>query len=527
MSAGDSAVAGALPRAAPAGADRLMITISVMLATVMQVIDTTIANVALPHMQGGLSATQDQIAWVLTSYIVAAAVMTPITGWISGRFGRRRLLLISVVGFTIASLLCGAAQSLVQIVLFRLLQGLCGAALVPLSQAILLDVYPPEKHGQAMALWGVGVMLGPIFGPTLGGWLTETYSWRWVFYINLPIGVLAFLGILAFVGEHRAERSRPFDFFGFAVLSLAIGACQMMLDRGELRDWFASGEIVTEAALAGLGLYVFIVHSATAKHPFFDPRLLRDRNFVAGILCISVVGVVLFATLALLPPLMQDLLDYPVITAGLVLAPRGIGTMISMMIVGRLMMRVDPRLLMLSGLVLTAASLYAMTGFSLGMDLWFLIWTGTSQGLGLGLVFAPLSVLAFTTLPPQLRTEAAGIFSLMRNIGASIGISVVETLLARSIQVNHAEMAEQVQPYSAALRALPADSLWNLHTLSGIAMLDREINRQAAMIAYIADFKFMMVVTLAIVPLLLFLRRPQRAPVTPEQLEGAVEAALD
>ncbi|HKX10114.1 MAG TPA: DHA2 family efflux MFS transporter permease subunit [Stellaceae bacterium] len=513
--------------AAVAGGNRAMITISVMLATVMQVIDTTIANVALPHMQGGLSTTQDQIAWVLTSYIIAAAIMTPMTGWLAGRFGRKRLFLLSVVGFTVASLLCGAAQTLPQIVVFRLFQGLFGAALVPLSQAVLLDVYPRERHGYAMALWGVGVMIGPIFGPVLGGWLTESYSWRWVFYINLPVGILAYFGILAFVDEHRVENTRPFDFFGFAMLSLAIGACQLVLDRGEHKDWFASSEIVIATAMSALGLYIFIVHSATSEHPFIDPRLLRDRNFVSGILCIAVIGVVLFANLALLPPLMQDLLDYPVVTTGLILAPRGIGTMLSMMVVGRLLTRMDPRLPVLAGLMLTALSLYQMTGFSLGMDEWMVIRTGIVQGLGIGFVFPPLSTLTFATLPPQLRTEAAGLFSLMRNIGASVGISVVETLLARSIQINHQEIAEHVNPYNAMLKILPHDSLWSIHTLLGQAMLDDEINRQASMIAYIGDFKFMMMVTLSVVPLLFLLRNPHRHPSREAQLEGAVEAALD
>ena len=522
-----SAAGPAGTAAAPTAGNIPMITISVMLATVMQVIDTTIANVALPHMQGGLSTTQDQIAWVLTSYIIAAAIMTPMTGWLAGRFGRKRLFLLSVVGFTIASLLCGAAQTLTQIVVFRLFQGLFGAALVPLSQAVLLDVYPRERHGYAMALWGVGVMIGPIFGPVLGGWLTESYSWRWVFYINLPVGILAYFGILAFVEEHRVENTRPFDFFGFAMLSLAIGACQLVLDRGEHKDWFASNEIVIATALSALGLYVFIVHSATAKHPFVDPRLLRDRNFISGILCIAVIGVVLFANLALLPPLMQDLLNYPVVTTGLILAPRGVGTMISMIVVGRLLTKMDPRLPVLAGLLLTALSLYQMTGFSLGMDEWMVIRTGIVQGLGIGFVFPPLSTLTFATLPAQLRTEAAGLFSLMRNIGASVGISVVETLLARSIQINHQEMAEHVNPYNPMLRALPTDSLWNMHTLAGQVMLDDEITRQASMIAYIGDFKFMMVVTLAIVPLLFLLRNPHRSPSPEAQLEGAVEAALD
>src|SRR5499425_2572830 len=386
--------AAAMQSSAASSPNRVMVTICAMVATLMQALDNTIANVALPYMQGSLSATLDQITWVLTSYVVAAAIMTAPVGWLAARFGRKNLFLACVGGFTVASMLCGIADSLAQMVVFRLLQGMFGAALVPLSQATMLDSYPREQHGSAMALWGVGVMVGPILGPTLGGYLTDVYDWRWVFLINLPFGILAFLGILGFVPETKRDRERPFDFFGFAMLSLGIGALQLMLDRGETKGWFGSPEIIIEAALAGLGLYLFLVQMMTAERPFLEPRLFKDRNLVVGLLFIFVVGIVLLATLALMPPFLQTLMGYPVITTGLVLAPRGVGTMIAMILVGRLVGRTDARLLMLGGLTLTALSLWEMAGFTTDVSEWAIIRTGVVQGLGLGFIFVPLSALA-------------------------------------------------------------------------------------------------------------------------------------
>jgi len=493
-----------------APAHRGLVTVSIMLATIMQALDTTIANVALPHMQGSLAATQDQISWVLTSYIVAAAIMTPPTGFLSARFGRKRLFLASVAGFTVASMLCGAAQTLTQIVVFRLLQGVFGAALVPLSQAVLLDTYPRERHGSAMALWGVGVMVGPILGPTLGGWLTDSYNWRWVFYINLPFGLLALFGILAFVPETERDRRR-FDWFGFATLSIALGALQLVLDRGELKDWFGSTEIVIEAALAGLAFYLFLVQMATAERPFLEPALFKDRNFCIGLFFIFVVGIVLLATLALMPPFLQNLMGYPVITTGFVLAPRGIGTMIAMLIVGRLIGRVDSRLLMLSGLALTALSLWQMADFTTDVSEQTIITSGIIQGLGLGFIFVPLSTITFATLEPRFRTEAAGLFSLMRNIGSSIGVSVVTALLSQYTQINHAILSEHVSPYNPLLRAPWLPKMWDPAQPSGLAALDAEVTQQAATIAYLNDFRFMMYVTLLAIPLILLLRKPRRA----------------
>ncbi len=498
-------------------ANRGMITISVMLATIMQVLDTTIANVALPNMQGSLSATQDSISWVLTSYIVAAAIMTPATGWISDRVGRRNFFVTATIGFTVASVLCGLATSLPEMVAFRIMQGVFGAPLVPLSQAVLLDINPRERHGQAMAMWGAGIMVAPIIGPTLGGWLTDAFDWRFVFYINLPVGILAALGLLTFLPAAES-RLRRFDWFGFLMLSISIGALQMMLDRGEQLDWFGSTEIWIELAIFASALWVFGVHMITANEPFLHPAMFKDLNFVVGIIFIFVIGIVLLATMALLPPMLQKILGYPTVTSGVLMAPRGAGTMISMLIVGRLVSKVDPRLLILAGLSLTAISLYQMTGFSTEMDRWPVIWSGVVQGLGLGLVFVPLSALAFATLEPALRTEATALFSLMRNIGSSIGISIVISLLSQNTQIVRSGMVEHVTPARGAVEALLPDLFAPGHEQI-LGVISSEISRQAAMIAYLDDFHFMMFVVLAAIPLLLFMR-PPRSPST--QAEAVV-----
>jgi DHA2 family multidrug resistance protein len=502
------------PQAAPA--HRGMITLSVMLATVMQVVDTTIVNVALPHMQGGMSATQDQISWVLTSYIVAAAIFTPLTAALAERFGRKRLFASAVVGFTLASMLCGAATSLTELVAFRALQGALGASLVPLSQAVLLDTYPREKHGSAMALWGMGVMVGPILGPTLGGYLTEYYSWRWAFYINLPVGLLALLGILAFVPDAQGGEKRGFDFFGFALLSIAIGALQLMLDRGNTLDWFDSTEVVLEASAAVLALYLFLVHMFTAEKPFIEPKLFADRNFVAGVLLMFTVGVLLLATMALLPPFLQNLLGFPVTTAGYVLAPRGVGTMAAMMVVGKLVGRVDTRVLVLTGLVLMAWSLHAMTQWSTDVGIEDVVYTGVVQGVGLGFIFVPLSTIAFATLAPRYRNEGTAMFSLVRNIGSSVGISLVMTVLGRELQTSHAALSENITPFREALTAPGIPPVWSWTTEAGRMALDAEVTRQALTIAYLNDFRFMMYLSLLALPLLLVLRTPRAAAASRE-----------
>jgi MFS transporter, DHA2 family, multidrug resistance protein len=486
---------------------RGMITVSIMLATIMQAIDTTIANVALPSMQGGMSATQDQISWVLTSYIVAAAIMTPVTGVLAATLGRKKVFLASVVGFTLASMLCGASTSLAQIVLFRLLQGVFGAGLVPLSQAVLLDTYPRERHGSAMAIWGLGVMVGPIIGPSLGGYLTEYYNWRWVFYINLPVGIIAFLGIMASVPESKLNSGRGFDYFGFVLLGLAIGALQLLLDRGQSLDWFSSREILVETVAAFLFLYMFLIHMFSAENPFIQPSMFADRNFIVGLIYIFIIGTTLYATLALLPPFMQHLMGFPVVTTGYVLAPRGMGTMVAMMLVGRLVGKIDTRLLIFTGLSCTVLSLFIMGHFTTEVSIPVLVGTGIIQGLGFGFVFVPLSTSTFATLAPHFRTEGTAMYSLMRNIGSSIGISVVVTLLARNTQINHAILSEAVQPFRLALAPENLPKVWDWTTTTGVLALNGEVTRQALTIAYLNDFKLIMWITIFSIPLLLVLRK--------------------
>ena len=489
------------------GTNRAAITVCVILATLMQALDTTIANVALPYMQGSVSASQDQIDWVLTSYIVAAAIMTPPTGYLAGRFGLKRVFLVSVVGFTVASALCGMAQSLVQIVLFRVLQGLLGAALVPLSQTVLLQINPKERQGSAMALWGVAVMAGPVLGPVLGGWLTETYSWRYVFYINLPIGVLAFLGMTMFLRDVPGNAAAKLDWFGFGTLSLAIGAFQVMLDRGEELDWFGSGEIVTEAIIAAAAFYLFLVHTFTASEPFVRPSLFRDRNFTAGTLFVAVVGLTYYASLALQPPYLQGLMNYPIVTAGMVMGPRGVGTMAAMLVVGKLIGRADTRLLLGIGLSLTAWSFFAMTGWTPDVAQMTVIIVGLVQGVGLGFIFVPLSVATLSTLPQHMTAEGAGLYSLSRNIGSSVGISVVNSLLTMNTQVNHADIAQHVTAVNRMFEAPTIARFWDPATAAGRAALDAVVTRQAQIIAYIDDYKLLMIATLAVLPLLLMFRK--------------------
>ena len=499
--------------------NRPMLTVSIMLATLMQTLDSTIANVALPHMQGSLSASQDEITWVLTSYIVAAAIATPLTGWLSDRLTVKRLLTLSIVGFTVASALCGLSETVAQIVVSRLLQGVFGAALVPLSQSILLDVNPREKQGQAMAVWGMGVMVGPIIGPTLGGWLTESYSWRWVFFINLPIGMLALAGVAAFLPAKEPKHGVTFDVFGFATLALAIGALQAMLDRGEQLDWFGSKEIVTEALLAAISFAFFVVHTATAgKVSFFKRELLRDPNFAVGTFFIFVVGAVLYATRALIPPMLQNLMGYPVATAGLVTAPSGAGTMVAMLLAGKLLRRVDARLILLAGMGISALALWQMMHYTIVLSPSDIVWPGVIQGFGLGLVFVPLSTLTFSTLTAELRADGTATYSLMRNIGSSIGISIVQTLMTRYTQVSHADLAAHVTVFDSTVRTLLASG-----SKLGIALLDQGITQQAAMIAYVDDFKLMFIATLLAIPLLVLIRSPRSASTD----EAASHAALD
>ncbi len=493
--------------------NRRMITFSIMLATIMQALDGTIANVALPHMQGSLSASLDQVTWVLTSYIVAAAIATPLVGWLCDRFGQKNVFLLSIIGFTLASVLCGISASLTQIVLARLLQGLFGAALVPLSQAVLLEINPREKHGSAMAVWGMGVMIGPILGPTLGGWLTDSYNWRWVFFINVPIGALALYGIGKYIHQIPAARRMSFDMFGFATLSIAIGALQMLLDRGNQNDWFSSRETWIEAIVLAMSFSYFLAHTALrpAGKSFFDYRLLKNPNYVTGLLFIFIVGMVLFATRALTPSMLQELMGYPAQVAGLVTAPSGLGTMVAMLIVGRLVGKTDLRLLLVIGFAITAFSLWQMSGYSLTLSESDIVWPGVIQGIGMGFVFVPLSAASFATLSPVMRTEGTAIYSLIRNIGSSIGIALVQTLLVRNTQIAHASLAEHVSYANPALPDALLASVSGLMNARALAELNGEITRQASMIAYVDDFWLMLILTLMVIPLLLLIRPPGRS----------------
>ncbi len=492
---------------------------AIMLAMVMQVLDTTIANVALPHMRAALSASQDEVSWVLTSYIVAAAIATPLSGWLADRLGRRNLLLIGVAGFTAASLLCGLATSLPMMVGFRILQGVFGATLAPLAQAIMMDLTPREKMGQSMAIFGLGIMVAPIVGPTLGGVLTENFDWRWVFLVNLPVGILAFVA-LWFNMPREAIKIRRFDFFGFAMLAIAVASTQMIFDRGSSAGWFESAEIWIYLGLAISGVWAFIVHCWTAESPFVDLRMFTDRNFTSGLFFIFMIGITTFSGLALLPPLLQGLMGYSVIDTGILMAPRGLGTMVSMLFVGRLVGRVDARILVISGIAISAWSLWYMTGFDLQMDGGPIMISGFFQGIGLGLVFVPLNTLAFATIAPQLRVDATAFFSLVRNVGQGVGISLVTTVLAQMMQVNQAELATRITLDSPVVRDFPGvlqGATGAIQSLGGLVM------QQAAMLGYLDDFWLMAIVTVASAPLVLLLRKPKGAPAKVDLAHAAGE----
>ena len=487
---------------------RGLLTVAVMGASIMQILDTTIANVAIPHMQSALGATSETVTWVLTSYILASAIAMPITGWLADRIGRRELFLAAIAGFIVASMACGAAQSLEQMVAFRFLQGIFAAFIGPLSQSVMLDINPPERHARAMSIWGMGIMIGPILGPVLGGWLTESANWRWVFYVNLPVGLVTLALMWALLPAMRRTR-RKFDLFGFSMLALGLAALQLMLDRGAHLDWFDSAEIWVECAVAIACLWMFFVHLFTARAPLFSRAMLADRNLVTAMGFMVVIGIVMFASMALLPPMLQNLFGWPVIDTGLVLAVRGVGILASMWVAGRLLGKVDARWLVGTGLAIAAYSLWQMSHWSLAMGMQPVIISGLVQGLGMGLIFIPLNTMAFATIAPQHRTDGSSLLNLLRSLGASVGISVVTTLLGRNIQTSHQDLAAHVTNSSVALLDPSTADRFGVVGDSALAMIDAEINRQAAMVAYIDDFWAMMWVTLLAVPLVMLLRPPR------------------
>jgi MFS transporter, DHA2 family, multidrug resistance protein len=494
--------------------NRALITICLMIATLMQALDSTIANVALPYMQGSLSASYDEITWVLTSYVVMAAIMTAPVGWLAARFGRKNLFIACLIGFTVTSMLCGIAGSLPQMVLYRLAQGAFGAALVPLSQSTMLDIYPPEQRGMAMSIWGMGVMVGPILGPTLGGYLTDDFNWRYVFFVNLPFGIIAVLGLLFLMPKVGQNKSLRFDWTGFLVLSLGLAALQLGLDRGEELDWLNSRTIIACFILAGLGFYWFLVHMATANNTFIPREIFRDRNLVAGLISMFSVGTVLLASSALLAPFLENLGNYPVATAGLVMAPRGVGTMFAMLVAGKLSNKADPRLVMLCGYILLGLSIFMQEGWTPADSASYMALTIIIQGAGLGFVFVPLQVVAFYTITPALRTQGTSLLSLVRNVGSAIGISLTSALLVRQGQVEHAVLTQYVTPFSRPLQAGGMVSkMLNPHTPAGAALLNSMIDTQAQIIAYIDDYKFLFMTILPAMACLLLMRRPARAGV--------------
>ena len=489
---------------------RVLILVTASGATMLYAMTTTIANVVLPQMQGALAATQDQIAWIVTFNLVATAVGTPMTGWLTSRLGRRRLMLGSIFGFTVTSIMCGAAPNLGVLVVYRVAQGLFGAPLVPLSQAILLDTFPRHQHGLVTALWGVGVVIGPIIGPSIGGYVAEELSWRWVFYMIGPFGVLALIGASISITDRVKRQRIRLDWTGFLALSVAIIAFQIMLDRGERLDWFESPEIAIEAVIAGIGLYLFIVHSLSAHEPFLNPRLLLDRNFSVGLVLALIFGMLNFTPMVLFPPLLQELRGFPDSVIGWLLAMRGIGNLLSFF-TAVYITRFDPRIALAFGFGLQALSNLAVAQFDINLTTWDVAWTSMLQGYGVGMTWVPLTVITFSTLDQKHLPEGTAMFHMLRNIGSSIYISVCVALVIRTTKVNYAGLTEYISPFNEALKYPWVMGLWDAGSLRGLTALAGEAQRQAAMIGYINAFYLIAFTGFAAIPLLALVRMPKQS----------------
>ena len=502
-----SAQAVPLSQAQGSGAalERALVLATCTAVTFLYAMTVTIANVSLPQMQGALSASPDQIAWVVTANLVATAVTTPLAGWLTSRFGRRLLCNGCVLGFGIASLGCGLADSLAELVLFRALQGAIGAPLVPLSQAIVLDTYDRRNHGVVIALFGMGSVLGPIVGPVAGGWLAEAYNWRWVFYMIVPFALLTLIGSLAFIHDREAGSKVRLDWLGFLLLSTTLASAQIMLDRGERADWFDSAEIIAWAAIGGLALYTFIAHSATAKRPFLDPRLLADRNFSIGIALILVFGMLNFSPMTLLPPMLQGVSGYPDGVIGFILGARGLGTLLGffLMIYAS---KLDPRAMIVLGFLLQAFAGWQLAHLDVNPSTADVFWPMALQGFGVGVLWVPITMVSFSTLSPEFLSEASAVFHMMRNIGSSIHISLTITVAVHMARTGYAELAERVTPYSRFASMPWISGAWNLEDLRGLAAVSREMTRQAAMIGYVDAFVFFIATSLAVLPLVLLIR---------------------
>jgi DHA2 family multidrug resistance protein len=500
-------ISAAAPSTEGGGVNRIMITASVMMATTVIITDMTIATIALPHMQGGLSANQDQVSWVMTIYFMMQGVSMSTVGWVAGRFGRKRVFMCTLVGFVICAMLSGQAESISEIMFYRALQGMFSAPVVPISQALMLDSYPRERHSQALAIWGTGVMFAPVMAPVIGGWLTDEYSWRFVFYVSSPFAILAILGVLAFVRETPRNLERRFDWFGFVSLAMALVSLQFMLDRGQSEGWFSSDFIVCAGVLIVLGIYLFVVHSLTTDNTFISPAIFADRNLVIGLIFMFMLGILVLSMNVIMPLFLQNLRGYPILTAALVLMPRGLGTVVGLTVAGRLTSRIDPRAVIIFGFASVAGSAWILSIVTIDADITYFIAAAFLNGVGLGAIWVPLTTVSFWTLPDHLRTEASTLTSLCRNYGSGIGVSVVISVASYSRSTAHAYLAEHTSPYSDTMKAPVLPPEWDIYGAAGLRLLENEVSRQALSIGFLNDFNLLLFGALAAIPMVFLLAR--------------------
>lgn len=508
MSGAAAAGAGSQPEPTYGGARLVLMTFALILAPLVQVFDTSVVSIALTQMQGSLSATQDQIAWVLTSYLIAITIATPLWGALGGRFGRKPLLLISIAGFTVFSLFAGSSQSLEEVLVHRFFQGVFGAALIPLALSSLLAIYKREDFSIAMGWWGVGIMFGPVFGPTLGGYIAEYYSWRWAFYLNLPLGALAFTMVALLVPRPGNRTNRPFNYFGFLMLAITVGCLQFILDRGNRMDWFDSPTIITLSLISAAALWLFLVNSWTSKTPFIDPGLFLDHNYLAGTVLRVLFGAVLFGSLVLLPPFLQKQGGYSLIDSAWILAPRGLGSMLGSMFVGRLIQHIDPRKMMGCGMVLTAYTMYALSTFTSDIDLVAVTIICFFQGLAFSMFVIPVNTVAFSTLSPERRDLGTSFYALLNNIGRNLGIALLVTYFTYQAQASRSVLRDNINPFSDAFRHGLVPDAWSATNPAGLSALNRVMTREAELIAYVSDFRVLAVAILVCLPVVFIMNNP-------------------
>ena len=506
----DGAVGATMANGPLQGARRWLSLSAAMLGTTVYMLTLTVSGTAIPHMQGAFSAAPDQIAWMLTSFIIGTTIITACSGWISMRFGRKRLYIVATAGFTLASILCGLAQTLEEAVLYRTLQGMFGAPLIPLGQAIAIDAFPPNRQGFATVMWSIGGMMGSILGPILGAALVERYGWPWLFFVNVPFGILALLATIAFVPEITIERTRNFSWAGFAALAIAIAGFQLVLNRGERLDWFDSREIVISAIVGAIGLYLFILHTMSARVPFLDRSLFRDRNYVLALIFIFVYGAVCFLQLFLVPVLLQNLAGYDIEGVATLLMWRGAGLVSGMILIGPVTDRIDPRFILVFGFACLIVSAWGMSGSSLDLRAFDVAWTNFVQGMGSGIAYVPIVMFGFSTLPLRLRTEGMAFFYVVSNLGTASGTAAIFSFLSRSTRINHDLMTEYMTPFNETIRLGLVPRLWDWTHRSGLAAMDAEIARQAAIIGYNNSFFLIALLALLVMPLGLLIRMPRR-----------------